>query len=531
MTFDLREEPWIPVILLNGDPAELSLKGCFIRAAEVRRIAGEIPTQSFALLRLLLAITHDAIGFHDEDAVASAMRDGIDADAVVEYLNGWEDRFDLFHPTRPFYQVASLHTAKGDISGLEKLIVDVPNGHPFMTMRSGAAIAQISAAEAARWLVHCQAFDPSGIRSGVVGDPEVKGGKSYPIGPSWAGQIGGVVIHGASLAETLPYNLVATPGGPADRPVWTWDEPPTERRVLEGRPAGPVSVLTWQSRRIRLAGDRAGVTGVVLSNGDKLTPHNRVSVEFMTAWRYSDPQTKKAGIDVYMPLKHDPERLGWRGLPALISEGPEEKGKIRTLPVKTLMTVRSQEDEQEDLDQRVGVEIVGMTYGPQEATVEELVNDSFDLRVPLLGERAAPVRTALHDCVANADAAVRALGFMAVRVAQAAGDHDGVEGARDAATAEAWAALDAPVRVWLSDLSADTTLAAMRRDFQMIVRRVLERQAAAIGDRCSPAAITGRETSYGFMSAAKAEAIFRSALRAQIPLAYPQPTPEENHDD
>ncbi|NYN06610.1 type I-E CRISPR-associated protein Cse1/CasA, partial [Salmonella enterica subsp. enterica serovar Typhimurium] len=66
--------------------------------------------------------------------------------------------------------------------------------------------SKLSFAEAARWLVHTQAYDYSGIKPGVEGDPRVKGGKGYPIGTGWSGMTGGTVIRGTTLLETLLLN-------------------------------------------------------------------------------------------------------------------------------------------------------------------------------------------------------------------------------------------------------------------------------------------------------------------------------------
>lgn len=61
LSFDLTTEPWIPVLRLNGEHAELSLRQVFEEARKLRRIVGDLPTQEFALLRLLLAVAHDAL--------------------------------------------------------------------------------------------------------------------------------------------------------------------------------------------------------------------------------------------------------------------------------------------------------------------------------------------------------------------------------------------------------------------------------------------------------------------------------------
>lgn len=273
MAFNLIDQPWILVQPAEGAQQEVSLRQIFSEGSSIRRITGEVPTQGFALLRLLLAICHDAVGWHTTDAIEQLHEDGLDLAAIDAYLDEWHARFDLLDPQRPFFQVAGLATANGEHSGLEKIIADVPNGQPFFTTRAGRGLAQISLAEAARWLIHVQAFDPSGIRSGAVGDALAKNGKGYPIGPAWSGHLGGIVQHGDSLLQTLLLNITETPKNPADRPVWTWPNAPTAVRAEEAIPAGPVQLLVWQSRRVRLVSDpdASAIIGVVLSQGDKLT--------------------------------------------------------------------------------------------------------------------------------------------------------------------------------------------------------------------------------------------------------------------
>ena len=183
--FNLLDEPWIPVVMLDDSLEELSLAQTFDRARLVRAVVGELPTTSFALHRLLLAVLYrsivvpasDAGGHRPSEYWKTLWQLPEFPPAVGEYLESVRSRFDLLGPARPFMQVADLATAKGDISGLEKLIADVPNGLPYFTTRAGRALSRITFAEAARWLVHVMAFDISGIKSGAVGDARVKGGR------------------------------------------------------------------------------------------------------------------------------------------------------------------------------------------------------------------------------------------------------------------------------------------------------------------------------------------------------------------
>lgn len=521
MSFNLIDEPWILVQTDDG-PDEVSLRELFERAEEIRTITGEVPTQGFAILRLALAICHDAIGWHGNASLNGLHAQGLDRSRIPAYLDELHDRFDLFHPERPFMQVAGLRTAKDEHSGLEKLIADVPNGAPFFTTRAGRGIATISAAESARWLVHAQAFDPSGIRSGAVGDPYAKGGRGYPIGPSWAGQLGGVVLHGATLAQTLVNNLTPTPKNPADRPVWALGEAQTAARA-EGDviPAGPVQALVWQSRRIRLVGDRDGVRGVVLAQGDKVVPQTMRAIEPMTGWRYSKPQSKKLGRPVYMPNLHEAGRAMWRGLPALIAargETVEDGGSKheRYLEPATLA-------ERNRRPGTVVVQAIGIAYGPQNATIEEIIDDRLELNVSLLTEDGAELRLTVKDAVGNVESCVRALGQLAANIARAAGEKgdNAGEGARQEVMGRAWSALDAPARRWVGRLDPDSDPDQEHEVWQRQLEETVLPLGRGLVDAASMAAVKGRDTSFGFMSAHRAYGFFLRDLRKELSLIHP----------
>src|SRR5690606_32504947 len=140
--------------------------------------------------------------------------------------------------------------------------------------------------------------------------------------------------EGRNLRETLLLNLVlGDPSTGARRSLEGEDVPIWERAKVLGPAAradrdnepwqatGQLDMLTWQSRRVRLAVETGRVVGVVLANDDALNPQNRYDVEHMTAWRRSETQEKKLGAPrVYMPRKHDPERALWRGLAGLLPQ-------------------------------------------------------------------------------------------------------------------------------------------------------------------------------------------------------------------
>lgn len=54
--FSLLDEPWVKVRTLSGAVQELGLLDLFEQAHELRGLAGELPTQDVAVLRLLEAV-------------------------------------------------------------------------------------------------------------------------------------------------------------------------------------------------------------------------------------------------------------------------------------------------------------------------------------------------------------------------------------------------------------------------------------------------------------------------------------------
>ena len=121
--FSLLEEPWICVIGLDDQVKSVSLTQALLQAHQIRDLIGESKTQDSAILRLLLAVVHTVFSRVDESgqpheitSVQEALRrwgalwesDMFPSDPIQQYLSQWQERFWLFHPERPFYQVPQL---------------------------------------------------------------------------------------------------------------------------------------------------------------------------------------------------------------------------------------------------------------------------------------------------------------------------------------------------------------------------------------------------------------------------------------
>ncbi|WP_433464103.1 type I-E CRISPR-associated protein Cse1/CasA [Spirillospora sp. CA-128828] len=534
-SFDLTVRSWIPVQRTDGTGDVLSLREVFAQARTLRRVVGDLPTQEFALMRLLLAILHDAIeGPQDLQEWEELWSGDLPLERISEYLDEYRGRFDLLHPQTPFLQTPSLHTARNEVSSLDKIVADVPNGTPYFTMR-GRGVERLDFAEAARWLVHAQAFDTSGIKSGAVGDPRVKGGKGYPQGVGWAGNLGGVLAAGEDLRETLLLNLIAFDTDTLradpknDRPIWAREvltAGPMEKVEAARRPYGPRDLYTWPSRRVRLHFDDEGVFGVVLGYGDALAPHNMHAFEPMTAWRRSPVQEKKLKqAQVYLPRAHDPARSAWRGLGALIAgsaEGGAQRQEAaaivrpRVLDWLARLTIEGPLPRGRLMRAR----LIGAVYGTQQSIIDEVIDDEVAMPVVLLHEQDSELGTEVIDAVRDAENAVRILGDLAADLANAAGD--AADPRKEAARNLGFGALDGPFRDWLAALTPDDDPRRARAAWQKIardrIRALGEELVAAAGETAwQGRLVTAKDGREVWLSSTRADQIFAARLARALP--------------
>ena len=543
-SFNLLDEPWIRVTRLDGAPDEVSLLALFREATDIAGIHGEIASQDVAVLRLLLAISHRTMDGPEDldvwkdywDAPGSLGRDAAD------YLERYRDRFDLRDPERPFFQVAGIHAASGKTSGLESLIVDVPNGNPFFTTRIAEGLESIDWAEAARWLVHVHAFDPSGIRTGAVGDPQVKGGKGYPIGPGWTGQIGTVTVVGENLERTLLLNTVVCEelDGLNDVDPAS-DLAPWERGVdgpagsHDPKPTGPVFCYTWQTRRVLLHGDDDGVTGLFLGNGDRAKPQNRYRVEPMTAWRYSDPQSRKLKAPAYMPCKLPTDRAFWRGLSTLVAQlSPKTtvKGAGEVTKYRSPGVVSFYQDlmyhEIVPTKGLIPLHAAGIEYGAQEAVVTELVDDVLSLPAGLLNPENKRLLAVVREAIEETEQVAAALRNLAANLDRArGGSPDTASAAREHAGAAFYQVIDERFPRWLASLNEEDPDQAHARWRELLRSEALEQQEA-LASAVPDTAFAGRGEGRGRTDVGRALLFFRRALNKAVPAPAQQDAPVED---
>ena len=270
---NLVDDAWVPVTYRDGHRALVGLRQLMVDAEAINPQL-DIPDASVAraIERLLIAVVYQAT---KPTVWAALWHKAWPAQEIITYLDRWRDRFGIDR----FGQYQATSAAKAPYGALDRLLLEGSS-----TSRAPSAVP---AAEAARGLLGRLLWDPSGIRTGLAGDPMSNGGRSMPIGPAYLAMVPTVVAHLDTLARTLVWNLPEPPESPSrvDTPLWE-DDPAAPRRSWLASEVGPGRVLVWPGRRIKLHHDGDVVDGVLLANGDPLRPEGRLhEVEPHGLWR------------------------------------------------------------------------------------------------------------------------------------------------------------------------------------------------------------------------------------------------------
>jgi CRISPR system Cascade subunit CasA len=565
MEFNLVDDPWLPAVVADGSVKVLSLREVLRRAAEVRGLALDSLTQQPAVLRLLLAVVHRALdGPVDDEQWSAWWRQGaFDAGLLDAYLDRHRHRFGLFDPQAPFFQAGGLEALNGKTKSIALLVPHMASGHnvPLFSAQRDALPEPLSAAQAARWLVHAHAWDTAAIKTGAVGDPKAKAGKTLgnPVGS--LGALGVVMPLGPTLWHTLMCNLLPleapSAGLEADMPVW--ERPALAARWEQRMPTGRLDVFTWPARRIRLvpeaqADGSIGVRQVVVCGGDRMALGSGQELrgwlrcEPHTAWKRSTNLERKYSFaPVYWPVRHAVERQVWRGLGPLLAHaeatggGKDAKEAPEYRAPEVLRRLGGSRARREALrGMPLRILAVGIEYGNKSAVIEETYGDRLPLPVAALSAEDRTWRDTVLEAVQATSDAVTALAMLAQNTAQASGCQDDklLDGHRERARTGAYAALDALFRRWLATLDPDTTDPDDALDaWAALVRSTVRAQATELLSGLPPTAFRGRDIGVGdkarHIDATLAEIWFHRGVHKALhalfttPDAEPPATPQQ----
>jgi CRISPR system Cascade subunit CasA len=414
--YDLRFERWIPVVDLDGVSREVGLVDVLVGAHTLRRIAGETPPMTAALYRLVLALAHRVYGPQEAEDWAEMWEDPmLPREPVDAYVARWGDRFDLFDEHRPFLQCPAV-AACGTASAA-KLVPHRATGNntTLFDHTTASDVVMLPAAEAARWLVTVQAFDPGGLKTPYRKE------KSSEKAP--CNLFGVVVVEGATLRETLLLNLVAyspadekpaTTTTAADRPAWEADVP-VDPHPDQRPPAGWTDLLTWPARRVWLShqvrDDGPVVDGVVITPGTKLKVDGLIDHEWMAAFRRPTPpgqagrrrgaKATKAPAAPMLPVRLTPGRGVWRHARELLLAAGEAADRRRPL---TLDQIAARvEDGYLPRDAVYTLWVFGQQLDSKGAIVRGVLEESVAAPVALLRARDSRIGRIIGHAVGLAD--------------------------------------------------------------------------------------------------------------------------------
>lgn len=506
MEFNLLDEPWIRVMTEDCTVVVRSLMQVLLNSHQYQRLADELPTQDVALLRLLLAILQtvfyrvDPEGEDDpiEDRAAAIRRwqalwnaGRFPVQPIRTYLETWKDRFWLFHPEHPFYQVpAAAVGTKFKASKLNGELSESAHKMRLFPLRDGEEKETLSYAEAARWLVTLIGFDDSASTKKETG-----------TGTGWLGDRVNVYAIGENLFETLMLNLVFLKDG---RYVWAenmpaWEQPTmtTAKKREIPLPDNQAELLTLQSRRLILSREENRVTGFSSTGGDFFGKEGRVNAfsEQMTLWRAG--KTPKNAVPQFVPASVDPWRQMWRDFEVIL--GRREDTHIPGV-VAWLTELR-----RKNVIPRKYVHIasVGVTYDSKKGSIADIISDHLDFQMSLLDAAGELWIVLVGGEIHLIDKVARALGALAEGLYLAQGGQlDGAgkkarQSQRDEGMRLLYAAIDLPFREWLAHIGAqhgddENTRAQEQQCWRSIVFRIADNLGREMVRDAGTAAFTGR---------------------------------------
>ena len=504
--FNLLREPWIRVRLNDFTVNEVSLTDVLLHAHEYRDLAGEMPTQDAAMLRLLLAVLYTVFSRVDANGEPAPLEDTDDAllrwnelwklghfpeQPIRDYLEQWQDRFWLFHPERPFWQVAQVSNGI-EFEGKKLNGERSESGHTVRLFQSisESECEKLTYAQAARWLIYLNAYDERGGRP--------KAGNKPRHGVGWLGQIGFIMVKGKNLFETLMRNMVLAENEDdlleEQKPCWEWEQVRTEQSTEIPIPQNAAALLTLQSRRIILKRLSDSVVGYELLGGDYIEPRNAFS-EKMTVWRKVSKENEKL---IYMPEQHDASKQLWRELPTILDEEGHKPGVLNwNIQLQNLGFLNRKE--------QIVFRIVGIRYDDQGASVKDCYTDELSLQLETLRnlERSWTVR--IQEEVQNCIEVAEKIGLLEKNLKLASGlDYNKIKAFKDmqkmteAARRQFYFTVDQPFRQWLQSIDPEEDEPTEKTEQW---RKQAYRLAAQLGkqlvEQAGPGAFVGHRVEVG----------------------------------
>ena len=477
--FNLIDEPWILVRKNSGETTEVSLLDALTHAHEYDALAGELPTQDVAILRLMLAVLYTVFTRYnadgsereyvpDFDDMVDMWKEVWDSgylpeQPIREYLDKCHERFWLFHPERPFYQANSAKNGSEYTSA--KLNGEVAEGGSWekntkgqykdkkseykpriFSKYNGQEKDQLSFSQAARWLLHLNGFDDTALK---------RKEKIYSNSLGWIGTLGLIWTVGENLFKTMMLNFVFTNDAPAEwyenHPIWESVIPREAELVKIVQPNNPAEFYTTQSRRVFLIREENKVTNFAVLGGDFFNENN-VFIEQMTVWEYVAEKTQ----EYYIPKCHDATKQVWREFSSITANKDKKR---RPGVIQWLSFLKENKLISDDTNCYFG--IASFMYGEPPAHKQfDYINDSLIFNINILSEKGNCCRNDIEEEIMLCDKIADDVSKLMENLSKASGLSGNDKNSKriiDFKTAQAkeqyYARIDGELRRWIASVN------------------------------------------------------------------------------
>lgn len=531
--YNLIDEPWIRVTDKNCNIIEVSLKDAIINAHEYKALKGELPTQDVAVMRLILAVIHTVISRYDEDGEKNLLDDDEDEalerwkswwdngrfpeKSVSDYLDEWHERFWLFHPERPFFQVGGLHI--GTDYGSPKLngeISESGNKVRLFSSYSGNKKNSLTYSQSARWLLYLNAYDDTSAKPSKEG--KIKAGGSLPSpGAGWLGKLGLIYLTGNNLFETLMLNLVLINEDKVQydqKPIWECEKVSDAERVQISIPDNLAQLYTLQSRRILLNRKGNEVISYKLLGGDFFDKENAF-FEPMTVWRV--PKNDKNMNEPVTPKRHDSSKQMWREFSVIYNDEKTEDKNRRSGVVNwycNYLYGRSCLSNNHFLT----TAITAVEYGDKDFFVKNIFSDSLTLHSALLSDLGRNWRSIIEDEIKKCEKLAGYTVYLAKDLYVASGGSNSSKDKHyieitNTAKEQLYYRLDMPFREWLSNIDPDCEKQKILNDWQKTAKNIALKYAEELVSEQPETAIIGHTIDGKIYSSPKALNEFKGKVK------------------
>lgn len=359
--FNLIDEPWISVVIdYKGTTKLVGLKEFFENAHTYIALAGDMPTQDFAVMRFILAILHTVFSRYDaqgnayemvtlnermqqreevdqgdyeeyEDALLDTWKDlwkaGKFPDIVVKYLDVWHDRFYLYDDKHPFYQVtanvfsdAIMYNQKGftkdlghiSFKTINRLVSEIQDNTSMFSMVTGSK-DELTDAQLTRWIIHYMGYSTTPDKTKIKSLYDAINIDKYTGHKGWLYAISGLHYKTNSMFETLLLNLILVHPEEQFRysmqtPAWEFSPRENVMFYLQLKSVDNLARLyTDYSRAMQISKELDKVYGRCLDIVQlPVLDKNTNFLECMTVWKY------KTDTQLWTSNENKPYESLWR---------------------------------------------------------------------------------------------------------------------------------------------------------------------------------------------------------------------------